>query len=469
MKGHVWLCWLLVFTALGCTPNRPWRTDGPARCQGNACDTALIEHRDGYDLAFVEFTERGNVFSRGNMDKVLAHVSDLAKTKEGVLAIVFTHGWKHNAKSSDSNVESFREMLMKTAELLLEEEAEGGQKARRRHLVGVYIGWRGLSLDLGPLTNFSYWDRKAVAHQVGKGGVTELLLRLERAVVDDDNPTKNLYLVTGHSFGGATVLSALNEILLERVAAAEEVPLQMCQDKWSKPGCQKCLKTRPFGHGVVLLNPAIEANEVFQLKTLVSQSCFAPTQDRLMHVISSDADKATNKAFVFGQWVGVNLTWRQAELERSFNGSTMTFREADLDRTTVGNFIPFRTGKLDAAEDKNANGPWNYRSCVREPNCIAKKEIGQHIPAASYEPLAFIQTDGSFIADHNDIFNDNVAAYLAAIIAESRQRRVRGGAVTDEAIPEPCLWDDGGFDFGTCFNIYLKRFSKNNQAQQADQ
>ena len=33
-------------------------------------------------------------------------------------------------------------------------------------------------------------------------------------------PNRNLYLVTGHSFGGAVVLSALNEIFLERVAAA---------------------------------------------------------------------------------------------------------------------------------------------------------------------------------------------------------------------------------------------------------
>ena len=80
------------------------------------------------------------------------------------------------------------------------------------------MGWRGLSVDFGPLTNATYWERKATAEQVAKGGVTELLLRLEREVIDDERPNRNLYLVTGHSFGGAVVLSALNEIFLERVA-----------------------------------------------------------------------------------------------------------------------------------------------------------------------------------------------------------------------------------------------------------
>ena len=33
-----------------------------------------------------------------------------------------------------------------------------------------------------------------------------------------------------------------------------------------------CVQTRSFGHGVVLLNPAIEANEALQLKELVAET-----------------------------------------------------------------------------------------------------------------------------------------------------------------------------------------------------
>ena len=52
---------------IGCTPNEAYRTALPASCAtpncGDAPDT-FIEKHDGYDLAYVEFTERGNVFDR---------------------------------------------------------------------------------------------------------------------------------------------------------------------------------------------------------------------------------------------------------------------------------------------------------------------------------------------------------------------------------------------------------------------
>ena len=64
---------------------------------------------------------------------------------------------------------------------------------------------------------------------------------------------------------------------------------------------------------------------------------------------------------------------------------------------------------------------------------------GQHIPVEHNEPLAFIQTDESFIADHNDVFNDNVSAYLAAIVAEARYKRILDdSAVEDPRLPPEC-------------------------------
>ena len=296
---------------------------------------------------------------------------------------------------------------------------------------------------LARLTNATYWERKATAEQVAKGGVTELLLRLEREVIDDEQPNRNLYLVTGHSFGGAVVLSALNEIFLERVAAATA----------EKPG-DDCVRSRPFGHGVVLLNPAIEANEVFQLKELVAETCFVASQPRLMHVISSDADEATNEVFSIGQWLGVTLTWKQATLDREFGDRPVQFEEADLDTITVGNFTPFQTGQLDHSNSSEAG--WDYRSCVGpEAACIDPADKAQHIPVEHNEPLAFIQTDENFIADHNDVFNANVSAYLAAIVAENRYKGILDdNSVRDPRLPPECRHDE----FNDCFEYYQERF-----------
>ena len=67
---------------IGCTPNEAYRTALPANCAtpdcGDAPDT-FIEKHDGYDLAYVEFTERGNVFDRARMKHVLDHVAAQAE------------------------------------------------------------------------------------------------------------------------------------------------------------------------------------------------------------------------------------------------------------------------------------------------------------------------------------------------------------------------------------------------------
>ncbi len=219
MKRRAWVCCSSALIATACTQNAPNRTVEAVRCAEDDCDpkTYIEQHQD-YDLAFVEFTERGNAFSRERMNQVLDFVGeraqyDLEQPERGVLTVVFVHGWKHNASAEDENVASFRKLL----------PYGWPRSIPTRRVIGVYVGWRGLSIDWGDwLTNISYWERKAAAEQAAKGGVTELLLRLEREVIVDDDPgppNRNLYFVTGHSFGGAVVLAALSEILLERVVS----------------------------------------------------------------------------------------------------------------------------------------------------------------------------------------------------------------------------------------------------------
>ena len=81
----------------------------------------------------------------------------------------------------------------------------------------------------------------------------------------------------------------------------------------------------------------------------------------------------------------------------------------------------------------------------------------------SNEPLIFIQTDANFIADHNDVFNANVAAYLAAIVAEARYKLLMKAKkdpsrpeVEDTRLPVECRSDN----FGPCFELYHDRFKK---------
>ena len=446
---------LIVLVALivaGCAGNEPYRMeDLPNSAKG--CDGATIEkhknpeHNETYDLAFVEFTERGNVFDRAKLDMVLEHVEKQAATKpgecqKGIIVIVFVHGWKHSASLDDENVVDFRNLLRKTARLAARKcQAQGQAKpSLERQMICVYVGWRGASITLPLIKELTYWDRKSVAEQVGKGGVTELLTRLEQIVIDKQNPNRNLYLVVGHSLGGAIVLAALNEVLLERVVAAEPVP----------DSAEGCVVSRPFGHGVVLLNSAMEANEVFQLKEVVSRiKCFPWYQDRLMHVITSDADTATGAWFKAGQWLGM-LSWKEAQLVRS-DKKEFGVHESDIDTTTVGHYLPFQTGQLCG---KNSERPEckkdsHLKDCFRDSpdrsyisyagheECVYAENRPNHIKVAKHEPLAFVQTDSEFIKDHNYVFTDSVAGYLAAIVAEARYKRGKTSGSRWEGVSLP--------------------------------
>ncbi len=486
-----------------CAPNRAWRGSEIVECADeSSCATALIERYPGiegtrtpFELAFVEFTERGNVFDRDALDTVVDRVAELANgaSREGALVVVFVHGWKHNAKHDNSNVEEFRQLLDATARLNAQRAFPTGTGTPRA-LLGIFVGWRGLSLKVPGLKELTYWERKSVATEVGKGGVTELLLRLERAVyggdlerllptaVDGDadevpDPNRSLLLVVGHSFGGAILLSAMNEVLLDRVLGAQTA-------------CGSGTCTTPFGHGLVLLNPAIEASDALQLREAVHPRCYTVCQDKLMHVISSTGDAATRSMFPLAQaynW----LTWSHEDLERTFvrppcaaadssgTGSDepepIVLREAEMHVETIGNYVPFRTGRLEP----DGEGAWIHHSCATDrERCLGKYAARpDHISVAGHEPLSFISVDKSFIVDHNDVFNARVAAYMSTIVTEAMYKRVlvRAGQCADaqasastdlasfvEGSPAGVCFSEAElqFDFDRCFNSFRSQFEE---------
>ena len=379
---------------------------------------------DRSKLAVLEFSERGNLFDRSKLADLLGY----ARTQQDTLAVVFVHGWKHNARDDDTNLDSFRNMLTTMSGLRW---SEGGPK----NVVGVYLGWPARSLSLWPLDEFTYWSRKAVAAEVAKGGVTEVLLRLERELLR--RGANNMLIVVGHSFGGAVVLGALNEIFLDRLVSAtpiaENLPTRSDSPRSDK-GCIRkgpedlctegeCSRSDRFANGVVLLNPAIEANQILQLKELIAERCFPRDQAKLLHVISTSADRATHFYFWLAQSVA---EWAQpyASLTRRYRGEPATVSEWDLLTTAVGNFGPFWTGRLfwDSGRYKYCSFALNNgRSCEGEgPEYEPPAGL---IPTRTFEPVSFVYTDEHFMSDHNDVFNNYVIAYLLTIAMEDLERR----------------------------------------------
>lgn len=424
-----------------CAPNAAWRKLSVADCtqpQHKCMTEASTENHPGFDLSFVEFSERGNLFDQAVHNDVLKRIRGDAAA--GVVVVVFVHGWKHNAAAEDSNVVSFRKAL---AALARSEVTSLGGASRKIH--GVYVGWRGLSLHGAGLENLTYWDRKAAAEEIGKGGVTDLLLKLESLTGEtQEEVNRNMLLIVGHSFGGALVLSALNEVMLERMNA---------EIRSSTP----VTRSPAFGSGVILLNPAIEANHAFQLKEVSHYIGQSRTRGgRLLHVLSSEGDIATHRLFPIGQWFGVGITWNHETIERQYLKRPYRFREFELDTTTVGNLARFRTHYLsrtdsagkDASNDEQV---WEVSSRCQESASTPHDDKRSPIPCTKLDPISFVYTSPQFIKDHNDVFNPRVLAYVAATGSESLVVRGR------RTFPE-CLDASGNFMFDACFKYHRQKF-----------
>lgn len=158
-------------------------------------------------LGFVEFDDQGQMRERDQMQSVLNTFYDIA-AKENVLLVTFVHGWHHNAAPDDENVKSFQELLGRLSRV-------ESQNSQPRKVLGLYIGWRGESIEIPYVNELTFWERKNTAENVGLVGVTEVLLKLEEIVnvkagieTSVPKPLNSRMVIIGHSFGGALFYGA---------------------------------------------------------------------------------------------------------------------------------------------------------------------------------------------------------------------------------------------------------------------
>lgn len=171
-----------------CTPSKDDpSTEGDSGGQVAAqCAHRIREDASTYRLYFSEFDDQGWSFPKGHtygeanqqIDVFVGELRDLIqKTDESISVVVFVHGWKHTARTDDANVKRFRSLL---ESLDLVERTTGC----RRHVIGLYVGWRGAATALGdPLESLSFYSRKNAAERVALGDVRLLFSQL-RAMQD---------------------------------------------------------------------------------------------------------------------------------------------------------------------------------------------------------------------------------------------------------------------------------------------
>jgi hypothetical protein len=328
-----------------------------------------------HQLAIVEFDDQGRCYDRGQMDAVAERLDALAPENQpaqgqDVILVVFVHGWKHDARSDDDNLTAFRVLLKETAE---HERAGVSPGAKPRPVLGLFVGWRGLSeFGLGDaVANATFWGRQAAGQRVATGSPRELFGRLRhyrnRRRKQGGNP---LLVIAGHSFGGMIVFSALAQSLIEAASApaGRMVP--------------------QFADLVLLVNPAIEGSRYLPIQDLVSSPAFRKRTTRQLPVFI--CAQAENDQPV-GTWFPVgNFGYRLSE-------ATIGDLEKDCVSHAVG-FVPaFRTHALA--------GPQGGDPFVLTPPA-----------AAALNPFWVVGATKEVIDGHGGIWKTPFLLFLASLL-----------------------------------------------------
>jgi hypothetical protein len=404
-----------------------------------------IEQFDDMALGVLEITDDGLINpaqKKQVFDLVRERISD-----ENALLIVFVHGWHHGPHVCDRDLACFRRVLARLANSkeLLE---------RNVHVTGVYVGWRGESMNK-PWNNFTLWGRKRVAQHIGRTGAKEALLELDAIhhEAKEKHPSRYLTMITvGHSLGGALVFSAMKGLATGdgsgiidgstkgqtwRVVRAEGDRVAA-----AKRGV-KATRAR-LGDMVVLVNPAIEADEYKAFNADLPDSDtgkYRPPPDKalpydssqlpVLMAIASEADKAVGLAFVAGRWVSA-------------------FRDPSIaadpsKRIGIGHYGPhvthtvsypdreFEETKLQCGCPKQFDAPVNIDEkpldvASRETQDFGDLEFKLARDPATWDvhsPYLVVRASRGVMREHSDIYNPVFVEFLTKFIRGYYARSVQ--------------------------------------------
>jgi hypothetical protein len=423
---------------------------GPYRSPNN-----VVQSPAGYQLGFVEFDDQGWFWTPGR-EQLLAVEQMIARTArldtarpQPLILIAYVHGWKNNA-SDDPNINAaaFAQELGRLA--ASERLAASSENRTPRPVVGVYIGWPGLSIRWDPAKELSFWSRKNTGDRVGYyGGVTEVLTRLEALTSEINHPGRSkatviataanvgshgsYFVVVGHSFGAQVVYNALLPVMTENLSGAKveklasdlrsrNLTISSITDANRAPqplGPQE--RVRPFADLVVLVNPAFEGERYFNLKTLSERFDYASGQRPVLAIFLSKGDWATHYVFPIGR-VFSTLFHRYrsdgyGQLQKEADKSTIPWTSSFITHTLAPD-----PDASSAPTPVNPDELWTTENRVK-PMIVGGNKLAPTDPAKAWTPFYVVSVDDSIIKDHDDIWNDKFQGTLTAFVADTTRTK----------------------------------------------
>ena len=306
------------------------------------------------------------------------------------IILVFVHGWKHNARSMDENLAEVDKVLFDTAaaERSAKVSTQGETGNAVRPVLGVFVGWRGLSFYFGWLTNITFWNRRTAAQRVATGAVREVFGRLrDYRKRHNDEP---VLIIIGHSFGGLVVYSALAQSLIEGAALGDAGDIET-----------------GFADLVLLINPAFEAARYLPVHYAVKNRTFAKKQPPLFISVTAENDDATGKAFPAGAWLASR--WEHT------NG----IEEKQALIHTMGHLPWLRTHRLTAsiAAPRTPVVPVAHGQSGWK-RMFTSGAVLSHVQGDPDNPFWVVTASKEVIDGHNGIFGSVFQSFIRELVVE---------------------------------------------------
>lgn len=424
----------------------------------NCGDQSFYKLNDGVKIAVLEINDFGIILQKDNVENLLNYINHKMNSKNKPIVDLYIHGWNHNGTGEDDNLKEFER-----ANLAMY-KSQGVKDEGKREVIGIYVSWRGITMPTKIInTTFTFWGRKAVSEEVGRGEFTSFISRLENIVkpekIKESNKNGTLILV-GHSFGASALYTAVQTELINRFY--ESLDAQKSDSKQ---------KIQGFGDLIILLNPAIQALRFIPLREAVYKNASLDLHifDNNVHpnlvVLSSDNDFPVRVVFPIGRHIAEAKNHHgDTEIFNGNSGELVEVSLRDLNTTAIGQYQPYFTHlatvekKIDTGDNgidvkdcivsKDDNIKWLTTMYEEFPNSedisnntytkflITNNTKDRHLETNSKwllsqneianttwkrNPYWFVQVNKDFIDNHNDVWNRNVGCFTLLMLTTDRK------------------------------------------------
>lgn len=426
MKYRTVTALALTLSAVACTPDVRYRYFPDQSCSPKPCINLPAKVPGvGWQLAFVEFKDNGSPWDPLQTDRALELI-EKAKADNGGAAVVllYIHGWKNNANDAQpperKDVEKFKTALDAVA-VQVSHETTGD---RVPPLVGIYIGWRGGTVNVEPVKTLTYWSRRATARHVGRKGIFDTIERVVKTAKPSNDDRTRLILV-GHSFGARVLENAVDG--LDDTNKREGPMLAWHTSMGAAPGGSR---RPPPVDLVVFVNAATQSSisgktiarlranhAVFYGPGGSPEACADdPAGDRrpecrplpLYVAVSSTGDQATRYVLPIANSLIPPKPSPLRVKSAAFTGGLQSHQVVEVDCPPP---VPYRCEPSNALEFCFEANRDEQRVCyqvLRKPG------------ASNATPFWDMTVDPRVVTDHGDIWNQNLLDMFGAVLMRSR-------------------------------------------------